>query len=258
MNRCRKRCFWFGGLGFLLMLALAGCTGPPPKPTYTDDAGPATPVLPVLQYHVGGQSVRRRPIIYQEFGFGTDVTFILATIHGNEGAGTPLVKNLADYLKRHRDLLEGRKVIILPLANPDGHAARSRHNTRGIDLNRNFPAGNRVDNATHGPQGLSEPESVLIAGIIRRHKPDRIVALHQPLACVDYDGPAQGLAQRMADACHLPVKKLGARPGSLGSYAGETLGIPIITFEMERGDSQLNAGQLWQRYGKALLAAITY
>ena len=257
MNGFRIKCFWFGGFGFLVMLALAGCTAPPPKPAYVDDALP-TPVLPVLQYHVGGRSVRRHPIVYQELGFGADVTFILATIHGNEGAGTPLVKHLANYLKRHSELLVNRKVIILPLANPDGHAARTRHNIRGVDLNRNFPAGNRVDNATHGSQGLSEPESVLIANLIRRHRPDRIVALHQPLACVDYDGPAQDLAQRMANACHLPLKKLGARPGSLGSYAGETLGIPIVTFEMERSDSQLSAEQLWQRYGKALLAAITY
>jgi murein peptide amidase A len=257
MNRCDRSCFWFGGLAFLAMLILVGCIKPPPKPTYVDEV-PVAPALPVLQYHVGGRSVQRHPIIYEEYGFGADVTFILATIHGNEGAGTPLVKHLGNYLKGHQALLQGRKVIILPMANPDGHTARSRHNIRGIDLNRNFPAGNRIDSATYGSQGLSEPESVIIADIIRRYRPDRIVALHQPLTCVDYDGPAQDLAQRMADACHLPLKKLGARPGSLGAYAGETLGIPIVTFEMERSDSQLNAGQLWQRYGKALLAAITY
>lgn len=257
MNGHRMRCIWMGSLGFLMLLSLAGCVQPPPKPTYTDELQPAVS-LPVLQYHVGGRSVRRRPIMYQEFGFGADVTFILATIHGNEPAGTPLAKQLANHLKRNRDILNGRKVIILPMANPDGYAARTRHNVRGIDLNRNFPAGNRVDSTVHGAQGLSEPESEVIAGIIRRYRPDRIVALHQPLTCVDYDGPAQDLAQRMAQACHLPLKKLGARPGSLGSYAGETLGIPIVTFEMERSDTQLNAEQLWQRYGKALLAAITY
>lgn len=257
MNGLKMRCRWTGVIGLLVMVALVGCTQPPPKPTYVADLQPA-PDLPVLQYHLGGRSVRRRPILYQEFGFGADVTFILATIHGNEPAGTPLVKQLTNYLKANQDILAGRKVIILPMANPDGHAARTRHNIRGIDLNRNFPADNRVAAAAHGSQGLSEPESAVIAGIIRRHRPNRIVALHQPLACVDYDGPGKDLAQRMAQACHLPVKKLGARPGSLGSYAGETLGIPIITFEMERSDTQLSAGRLWQRYGKALLAAIMY
>ena len=66
------------------------------------------------------------------------------------------------------------------------------------------------------------------------------------------------LAERMGQYCALPVKKLGARPGSLGSYAGVTLGIPIITFEMTQADSELNTEALWQKYGKALLAAITF
>jgi protein MpaA len=66
------------------------------------------------------------------------------------------------------------------------------------------------------------------------------------------------LAEQMARYCDLPVKKLGARPGSLGSYAGVTLGIPIITFEMKKDDSNLEPEILWQRYGKALLAAIVY
>ena len=62
----------------------------------------------------------------------------------------------------------------------------------------------------------------------------------------------------MAQYCALPVKKVGARPGSLGSYAGVTLGIPIITFEMTEADSKLNSEAIWQKYGRALLAAIVY
>ncbi|MBW1939433.1 MAG: hypothetical protein JRI67_11870, partial [Deltaproteobacteria bacterium] len=89
-------------------------------------------------------------------------------------------------------------------------------------------------------------------------EPDRIVSIHQPLSCIDYDGPARMLADHMGQYCALPVKKLGAKPGSLGSYAGITLGIPIITFEMTEADSKLNSLALWQKYGKALLAAITF
>ena len=62
----------------------------------------------------------------------------------------------------------------------------------------------------------------------------------------------------MAEYCDLPIRKLGARPGSLGSYAGETLGIPIVTFEMLQSDAGLSGERLWRRYGKALLAAIVY
>ena len=117
---------------------------------------------------------------------------------------------------------------------------------------------NRLDDRRYGRTALSEPEARAIEQLIVQYVPDRIVSIHQPLACIDYDGPGSALAARMAQFCDLPVKKLGARPGSLGSYAGVTLGIPIITFEMLRADSQLTSETLWQRYGKALLAAIVY
>jgi protein MpaA len=137
-------------------------------------------------------------------------------------------------------------------------AHRSRFNANGVDLNRNFPSANRVNERRTGATSLSEPEARVIKQLIEQYSPDRIISLHQPLACIDYDGPGTTLAVRMAQYCTLSVKKLGARPGSLGSYAGVDLGIPIITFEMRQNDSGLDSNTLWQRYGKALVAAIVY
>ena len=168
------------------------------------------------------------------------------------------MRRLSRYLQEHPYLLKGKTVVIMPVANPDGLARRNRHNARGVDLNRNFAANNRVNNSTHGMSGQSEPEARLIARLIKTHRPNRIVTLHQPLNCVDYAGPAYDLAKSMADACDLPLKKLGSRPGSLGAYAGETLGIPIVTFEMLKRDSALSEDQLWSRYGRAMMVAVNY
>jgi protein MpaA len=154
--------------------------------------------------------------------------------------------------------MEGRQLVLLAVANPDGMAHDSRFSANGVDLNRNFPSANRVNERRSGAAALSEPESRVIKQLIDQYSPDRIVSIHQPLACIDYDGPAASLAVRMAQYCDLPVKKLGARPGSLGSYAGVDLGIPIITFEMRENDSKLSSSVLWERYGKALVAAIVY
>ena len=93
--------------------------------------------------------------------------------------------------------------------------------------------------------------------LVCHYFPDRVVSIHQPLACVDYDGPAQGLAEAMAAACPLPVKKLGSRPGSLGSFVGVTLRRPIITLELPK-DAGMNGEKLWKTYGPALLAALRY
>jgi protein MpaA len=56
----------------------------------------------------------------------------------------------------------------------------------------------------------------------------------------------------------LPVKRIGSLPGSLGSYAGITLGKPIVTLELPATASQMDDEELWDRYGDVLLAAIRY
>ncbi len=239
----------------LAVLILTGCY----KTTeFPDLVQPESPALIPPQQHFAGMSVEGRPIMYSVLGQGPDVTFIMATIHGDESAGTPLVNYLSKYLNQHQELLLGRKVVVLPIANPDGLAKNTRHNANDVDLNRNFIADNRTNDENSGPSALSEPEAHIINDLISQHKPDRIVSIHQPYGCIDYDGPGEFLAHQMASYCDLPVKKLGARPGSLGSYAGLELGIPIITFEMLENDSNLTTEMLWQKYGKSLLAAILY
>jgi len=234
---------------------LAGCRTP-----QTADSGPTAAAFAsidsALARTIAGASVENRPVECLVLGEGDDVTLFLATIHGNETAGTPLLWRLADHLLCRPHLLEGRTVVILPEANPDGVARKSRRNANGVDINRNFPAANRVDRKWSGPAPLSEPEAAVIHDLIRRHAPRCIVTIHQPLACIDYDGPGEALAARMAGLCGLPVRKLGALPGSLGSFAGVTLGIPTITVELPRKASSRAADELWDRYGAALVAAI--
>jgi len=237
------------------VMVFAGCVEPVRYPEIVGEL--PSSVFPA-QYRIVGASLQQRPIMCLVLGDGPDVTLIMATIHGNEAAGTPLVRSLSWYLRQHPEMLAGRKVVLMAVANPDGMVYGSRYNAKGIDLNRNFEAKNRVNSKEAGLTALSEPEVRAIRQLLLEYTPDRIVSIHQPLNCIDYDGPARMLAERMGQYCALPVKKLGARPGSLGSYAGVTLGIPIVTFEMLQADSQLNSETLWQKYGRALLAAILY
>jgi protein MpaA len=244
----------------VLSLGLAGCYEPEPKPRITGEQ-PAL-VLPPAQMpprqHLIGRSVQGRPIFVQIVGQGSDTALIMGSIHGDEPAAGALVNELADRLRSDPRLLEGRRVVLLPAANPDGLAARTRENAHGIDLNRNFDTANRVDNGTNGLRPLTEPESQALQSVIKEYAPGRIVSVHQPLNCIDYDGPGEAIAARMAQECDLPVKKIGARPGSLGSYAGETLKIPTITVELPPEASKMSDEALWQKYGKALMAAVLY
>lgn len=210
------------------------------------------------QRRTAGMSVEGRPIDYEVFGRGNDVVLIMATIHGDEPAGTPLVHRLADRITGDPHLTRGRQVILMPVANPDGYVHQTRHNVHGIDLNRNFPAGNFTVTDAHGSQPLSEPESRAIKALLDEYHPSRIVSIHQPYAVIDYDGPAEALARAMAEYTDLPVKRVGSRPGSLGSYAGLTLEIPIITLELPESASNLDDDALWDDYGMSLLAAICF
>jgi len=243
------------------LVAISGCYEPEPKPLIVGEMSPLVlppAEAPLAQHRLVGRSVQGRPIMVQILGEGDDTVFVLATIHGNEPAGATLVNSLVDYLRYNRDLLEGRRVVMMPVANPDGLAAGTRENVRRIDLNRNFDTPNRESDATNGIQPLSESESRALQSAIKQYNPSRIVSIHQPLNCIDYDGPGRALATRMAQYCDLPLKKLGAKPGSLGSYTGESLGIATITVELPKEASKQTEQELWEKYGKALLAAILY
>lgn len=235
-----------------------------PSEMLTDEAEPVSnnsePDVPNVSLieTILGHSVEGRPIPCRRIGNGEYVVLMMASIHGNEAAGTPLLNDLAEHVLANPELLNGVTLVLMPVVNPDGVASGQRYNARGVDLNRNFPAENRQNSARYGLNALSEPEALAIYQVLNDTLPDHIVTLHEPLQCVDYDGPAAALAKVMSDHCPLPVKKLGSRPGSLGSYAGVTLGIPTITFELPRNAADQSPKFLWRFYGEALIQAILH
>lgn len=209
-----------------------------------------------------GFSLERRPIECHDLGDGlgdSDVRIlIIASIHGDEPAGTPLVERLIDHLHSTPELLRGRRVVIVPRMNPDGLALDSRFNANQVDLNRNLPASNWSAKGRGAMRAGSEPETRVLVDLLDDFKPHHVVSIHQPLRCIDYDGPAAALANAMAAVCELPVRRLGSRPGSLGSFVGVDRDIPIVTVELPGGAERLSDDVLWEKYGAMLLAAVAF
>jgi protein MpaA len=203
-----------------------------------------------------GWSVEGRPIEAITLGGGPRAILYIATIHGDESAGTPLLRLFEQHVRAHPEVIHGCRVVLVPIANPDGFVRARRSNANGVDLNRNFAAANFTDRRRHGTQPNSEPESRALAMLIDDIQPSAIISIHQPLACIDYDGPAEWLAKAMSAAGRLPVKKIGAQPGSLGSFAGVERGIPIITLELPGSIGRLTDAALWNRFGPLLTAAL--
>ena len=109
-----------------------------------------------------------------------------------------------------------------------------------------------------GPAAASEPETKAIMQAIQQLNPGRIIALHSISAgkhCNNYDGPGEGLAERMAAANHYPVKAtIGyPTPGSFGTWAGIDKRIATVTLELPAGQ---DVASLWAPNKAALLAAI--
>ncbi len=238
----------------LLCFVFAGCQGPG-----REGGDVSSLVRPMYHAKIVGRSVQNRPIMARVYGDGADVVLLMAGIHGSEAAGVPILERLGDELMLRPELLVGRTVVLIPQVNPDGVKIGKRRNANGVDLNRNFPADNFDGKERNGSEPLSQPESRAVLAQIKRYAPNRIVTYHQPLACVDYDGEgAEAIAEAMGEYTDLPVKRLGGRPGSLGSYFGIDQGIPCITFELTKKDSGLGEEDLWDLYGRATLAAIVY
>lgn len=268
------------GFAIALALSFASCRGldaPPsetsevveadlslhPRDYVPDPPAPArTPAL--IEF---GTSVEGRPLLCTvipadaespvEGAPPRETILILATIHGDESAGTALSEMLITTLLAEPALVQGRRVVIVPVVNPDGLARPRRTNANNVDLNRNFDASN-WGSSHAGSDPLSEPESRALVELWERFQPDRVVSFHQPVNLVDYDGPAEAFAQAVGAAGELRVQRIGSRPGSLGSFVGVDNNTPILTVELPARAERNSDGVLWQRFGAMMLTCVTW
>ncbi len=141
--------------------------------------------------------------------------------------------------------------------NPDGAAAGTRQNARGVDLNRNFPFGWRAigkpyDTYHSGPRPLSEPESRAAAELIRRIRPRVTLYYHQMLALVDRGGGDRALERLYSRRSGLPYKAIPLPPGAATGWQNDTF--PRDTaFVVELAAGLLDARGA-KRQAKAVLA----
>ena len=186
---------------------------------------------------LAGRSVEGRPIEAVRVGAGPTHALLFGAIHGDEPGAADLCRK---WLARAQLPSLPGGVIVIPVANPDGLVRNHKDNVNGVDLNRNFDA--RSWQAEHKPgyfpgaRPLSEPESRALAQLIAVEKPRVIVSVHQPFRCVNWDGPAEALAQAMSERCGYPaVASVGyPTPGSFGARYGVDLRLPVITLELPR------------------------
>ena len=237
-----------------------------------------------INWHVGGQSVNGRPLVYAEFGdpTATNSTLVLSTVHGDEITPLYIGLKLALWIKERQDQLGKTKVVIAPLVNPDGFLShpRKRTNAHGVDVNRNFDTKDFKTRALMawkkkyrsdprrfpGFEAKSEPETQFQEQLIERINPQKILSIHSPLNFTDYDGPSHiTLSQFPTEytrECARLRKQLkaiygGDYEGSLGKRAGRELGIPTVTLELPSTDPK-KAENYWQHFSHGIRTMIQF
>lgn len=206
-----------------------------------------------------GRSVEGNPIYGYETGSGERTVLVLGGTHGDEEVGAQVVVRLAEEFSHMNPGEIPVRVLFVPVLNPDGTKHNTRTNARGVDVNRNFPTKNWTENSARarynpGPSPASEPETKLVINILEQYKPSLIISIHSALHMINYDGPAEEVAMRMARHNGYKVSSdIGyPTPGSFGTYAGVERNIPVITLELPA----VQIDEAWKQNREALLEAI--
>ncbi|MBY0451080.1 MAG: murein peptide amidase A [Cyanobacteria bacterium] len=221
--------------------------------------------MPAYEEITLGYSVEGRPIVATRFlpGVSEVDTLFLAAFHGDEPLSEQLLSRWRQHLINNpAEWAHSPAFILVPVVNPDGLHRQTRTNARGVDLNRNFPTQNWAEIETgtpyySGPQAASEPETEALLALLEATKPRKIISLHTPYKVLNFDGPAEALANAMASHCGYPVvADIGyPTPGSFGTYVGKERGIPTVTVELAE---DVSLDTLWKEHQLALEAALLF
>lgn len=209
------------------------------------------------------RSAEGRPIETVRVGRGRFRTLVVGSVHGSEPMAVAVVERLANHLGNQPDHWRDVNALFVKTPNPDGLARGGSFNSRGVDLNRDFPAGEAaMAKSRSGPERDAdcEIETRAVCRLLRTYRPHRVLhvkSTRDPVGWALCNRQARGAANFLFQCRSLRVGGLEERlvPGSLESYASNTLGLETITLAVphEPGPSAI-----WRDYRNALLAAVAY
>lgn len=210
-----------------------------------------------------GQSERNRPLYALRIGDDSLENHILfqGAIHGREYITTQLLM-VQSRKWLEASIQESVCLHILPMCNPDGvcisqqNQRRWKANARGVDLNRNFPAGWKTLHGApfpgawgyKGPFPCSEPESAALALYTLRYPIRATVSYHASGSVIYWEYGqkqmvnvlSQKLARAIGQITGYPLANAkGLEAGGYKDWVIDALQIPSITIEVGHGKAPL-------------------
>ena len=195
-----------------LLLAPAGPSAAPAAASEPDTGRPEATTAATA--HVLGRSAEGRRVFAYRVGdpSARRTAVVISSMHGDERDTVDIVTTLRD-----GPPVRGLDLWLVPVYNRDGYAAHGRYNSRGVDLNRNFPV-EWARQPASGGRPASERETRIFMRFLHRVDPDRLVSFHQPLDGVDTShrkNPA--FLRRLSEQLGLPLKRMDCAGGCHGT-----------------------------------------
>ncbi len=174
--------------------------------------------------------------------FKTDIKaqkylYLIGGVHGDEVEGVYVLKELFSWLKNEHSLKD-LPMIVIPILNVDGYKNQTRVNAHLVDLNRNLPTkdwsgGYKEAKYNPGPKALSEPENQFLVKLLDKYRPGLILSFHTWKPILNYNGDCKDVAEFIHQFNHYDMASdIGyPTPGSLGTFAVEKYGSPVLTYE---------------------------
>lgn len=239
-----------------------------PDTAYHASPKPDTPWVPI------GHSIRGRPILAAYSGNGPRRIYVIGGFRGDQPEPTAALVRLPHQLESFSSTTTAARggakvrsastggesapppdepggspihliaatVRTIQDANPDAAVLGQSTNTRGVDIDRNWPARSFRPGKLAGPASLSEIETAAIHADLVAFRPDIVVIVRASTAgpVVSGEGPgADALAQTFAAAARETDPRWRAlkdrRPipaGSLLSLEATDLRTPVLTVEL--------------------------
>ncbi len=139
---------------------------------------PSTPMeLGLVKWRRDFESAKRRPIETVIFGKGPQRIVVLSSLTGNSEATVALIEKLAGVIAFDELTPVQLSVLVVRTPNPDGLADRTLTNSRGVDLNRNFPSSRFTASPRRetGEKPGSEPETRALIQLLNQFNPTLVV-----------------------------------------------------------------------------------
>lgn len=195
--------------------------------------------------------MQKRGIQAYQFGDGPRTIVLVGGIHGGYEANTVLLaEKLVDHFRANpADVLPGIRLVIIPVANPDGlarsYGLAGRFNASGVDLNRNWGC-NWSETAylgdmpiDPGPRPFSEPETRALRAYFLEERPDAVIFYHSAIGaifsgeCGDAHPAALWMGDLLSRATGYPHERFTAYEvsGDASDWLAER-GVPAAVIEL--------------------------